>query len=157
MKFCPRTARRMTLPDPRGGSVSLPWGMAERPTKRRTMTTGFNLRRMGPGGRPCYEKKPQYAEAVKRPVPATIESLFQRYPALSGFSVRGLDEIPDNCSRSGEDDELFVSDIGLLPSLTTEQYGEIFQEIASTLADLLAEQPEATELLRGRTFARTLH
>jgi hypothetical protein len=112
---------------------------------------------MGPGGRPCYEKKAQYAETMKKPVPATIESLFHRYPALTGFSVRGLDEIPDNCSRSGEDGELFVSDVGILPSLTSEQYGEIFDEIATTLADLLAEQPDATELLRGRTFARTLH
>ena len=112
---------------------------------------------MGPGGRPRYEKKAQYAEAMKKPVPATIESLFQRYPALAGFSVRGSDEIPDNCARSGDEGELFVSDIGVAPSLTTEQYGEIFQEIASTLSDLLAEQPGAGELLRGRTFARTLH
>lgn len=94
---------------------------------------------------------------MKKPVPATIESLFHRYPALSGFSVRGADEIPDNCTRSGDDDELFVSDIGILTALTNEQYGEIFQEIATTLADLLAEQPDATQLLRGRTFARTLH
>jgi hypothetical protein len=112
---------------------------------------------MGPGGRPRYEKKPQYAEAMKKPVLAAIESLFQRYPALWGFSVRGLDDIPDNCSRSGEEGELFVSDIGISPSLTNEQYGEIFQEIASTLSDVLAEQPDATELLCGRTFARTLH
>jgi phosphotransacetylase len=94
---------------------------------------------------------------MKKPVPAPIESLFQRYPALSGFSVRGLDEIPDNCARSGDDEELFVSDIGIAPTLTSEEYGEIFQEIAATLADLLAEQPEVTALLRGRTFARTLH
>jgi hypothetical protein len=148
----------MTLPHPGRDSRSLLWGMADRPTpKRRTLATGFDLRRMGPGGRPQYEKKPSYPEAMKRPVPAPIELLFQRYPALSGFSIRGLDEIPDNCSRSGEDGELFVSDIGILPSLTTEQYGEIFQEIASTLSDLLAEQPEVTEILRGRTFARTLH
>ena len=112
---------------------------------------------MGPGGRPRYEKMAQYAEAMKKPVPATIESLFHRFPALAGFSVRGLDDIPDNCSRSGDDAELFVSDIGIASNLSTEQYGEIFQEIASTLADLLAEQPDATELLRGRTFARTLH
>lgn len=112
---------------------------------------------MGPGGRPRYDKIRQYAEAMKKPVPAPIESLFQRYPALSGFSVRGLDNVPDNCSRSGEDSELFVSDVGITPALSTEQYGEIFQEIASTLSDLLAEQPEASELLRGRTFARTLH
>ena len=104
---------------------------------------------MGPGGRPQYEKKPQYSEAMKKPTPMPIELLFQRYPALSGFSIRGLDDVPDNCSRSGDDDELFVSDIGILPSLTTEQYGEIFQEIASTLSDLLAEHPEVTELLEN--------
>jgi len=94
---------------------------------------------------------------MKKPLPAPIESLFQRYPALSGFSVRGLHDVPDSCSRSGADGELFVSDVGVLPSLTQDQYGEIFEDIASTLADLLAEHPEATELLRGRTFARTLH
>ena len=132
--------------------------MADRTlSKRRTLATGFDLRRMGPGGRPRYERKQQYAEAMKKPVPAPIESLFSRFPALWGFSVRGLDDVPDNCARSGDDSELFVSDIGISPFLTTEQYGEIFEEIATTLADLLAEQPEATELLRGRTFARTLH
>jgi hypothetical protein len=94
---------------------------------------------------------------MKKPVPAPIESLFSRYPGLSGFSVRGLDDVPDNCSRSGDASELFVSDIGVAPSLTSEQYGEIFEEIASTVSELLAEQPGAAELLRGRTFARTLH
>jgi hypothetical protein len=126
-------------------------------TKRRSATTGFNLRRTGPGGQARWAKKAPYAEAMKKPVPSTIESLFQRYPALSGFSVRGLRDVPDNCSRSGNDAELFVSDIGVLPSLTQDEYGEIFEDIAATLADLLAEHPEATELLRGRTFARILH
>jgi hypothetical protein len=112
---------------------------------------------MGPGGRPHYENKAPYPEAMKKPVPASIEHLFQRYPALAGFSVRGLHDIPDSCARSGDEGELFVSDIGVLPSLTTDQYGEIFQEIAATLSDIVAEHPEATELLCGRTFARTLH
>jgi hypothetical protein len=126
-------------------------------SKRRNPTTGFDLSRMGPGGRPNYENKAPYPEAMKKPIPASIESLFQRYPALAGFSVRGLHDIPDNCSRSGDEAELFVSDIGVLPSLTTDQYGEIFQEIAAALSDIVAEHPEATELLCGRTFARTLH
>jgi hypothetical protein len=130
--------------------------MAER-AKRRGATTGINLSRMGPGGRPRNETKGSYAEPMKKPVPASIESLFQRYPALAGFSVRGLQDVPDNCARSGDQGELFVSDIGVLPSLTTDEYGEIFQEIASTLADLLAEHPEASDLICGRTFARTLH
>jgi len=94
---------------------------------------------------------------MKKPVPDPIESLFQRYPSLAGFSVRTLRDVPDSCARSGDEGELFVSDVGVLPSLTTDEYGEIFQEIATTLSELLAEHPEAGELIRGRTFARTLH
>ena len=73
-----------------------------------------------------------------------LESLFDRCPELSGFAVRG------------ENDELFVSDVGISPRLSSEQYGEIYQDIANTLSGLLDEAPEAGELLRGRTFARTL-
>lgn len=94
---------------------------------------------------------------MKKSVPAAIDALFQRYPALAGFSVRGLPDVPDSCSRSGEEGELFVSDIGIAPSASDEQFGEIFQEIAATLSEVLAEHPEACETLRGRTFARTLH
>ena len=74
-----------------------------------------------------------------------LSLLFSRCPELSGFSVRG------------DADELFVSDVGIAPRLSAEQYGEIYQEIAQTLSELLDERPEASELLRGRTFARTLH
>jgi hypothetical protein len=74
-----------------------------------------------------------------------VESLFARCPELWGFSVRA------------ENDELFVSDVGIAPRLSAEQYGEIFQDIAKTLAEFLEETPEATEYLRGKTFARTLH
>jgi hypothetical protein len=112
---------------------------------------------MNLGGSPHCENKAAYAGPMKKPIPASIESLFHRYPALAGFSVRGLHDIPDSCARSGDESELFVSDVGVLPSLTNDQYGEIFHEIASTLSELLAEQPEAAEFLAGRTFARTLH
>ena len=71
--------------------------------------------------------------------------LFSRCPELSGFSVRG------------DAEDLFVSDVGIAPRLSAEQYGEIYQDIALTLSQLLEERPEAGALLRGRTFARTLH
>lgn len=74
-----------------------------------------------------------------------LQSLFARCPELFGFAVRG------------EDGELFVSDVGISPRLSAEQYGEIYQDIADTLSGLLDESPEAGDLLRGRTFARTLH
>jgi len=74
-----------------------------------------------------------------------LQLLFSRCPELSGFSVRG------------DAEELFISDVGIAPRLSAEQYGEIYQDIAATLAELVEERPEAGELLRGRTFARTLH
>ena len=126
-------------------------------TKRRSSATASSLRRPVQGRRAARAKTRPYAACVKKPVPAQIELLFSRYPALSGFSVRGLADVPDNCARSGDDSELFISDIGVSPSLSSEQFGEIFEEIAVTLSDFVAEQPDAGELLRGRTFARTLH
>jgi hypothetical protein len=86
-----------------------------------------------------------------------IEDLFDRCPALCGFSVRDPADLPDSCTRSDEGSDLFVTDIGISPRLGADQYGEIFNEIFSTLSELLAEEPEAGEKLRGRTFARTLH
>jgi hypothetical protein len=86
-----------------------------------------------------------------------IEDLFNRCPALCGFSVRDPADLPDSCTRSSEGSDLFVTDIGISPRLGADQYGEIFNEIFSTLSELLAEEPEAGERLRGRTFARTLH
>jgi hypothetical protein len=83
----------------------------------------------------------QVVNQVEQP----LQLLFSRCPELSGFSVRG------------DADELFVSDVGIAPRLSAEQYGEIYQDIAATLAELLEERPEASDLLRGRTFARTLH
>lgn len=91
-------------------------------------------------------------------LPSQIESLFERQPALWGFSVRGSDQVPDSCSRSSEDDDpLFVGDISISPAINTEQYAKIFEEVVAALAELLSEEPEAAEILRGRTFARVLH
>ena len=74
-----------------------------------------------------------------------LESLFARCPDLWGFAVR-------------EDaQELYVSDIGISPRLSAEQYGEIYEDIAQTLGELLEQEPQAGDWLRGRTFARTLH
>ena len=82
---------------------------------------------------------------TERHLQEELESLFARCPDLCGFSV-----------REGAH-ELYVSDIGISPRLSAEQYGRIYQDIAQTLGGLLEEEPQAGEWLRGRTFARTLH
>jgi hypothetical protein len=82
---------------------------------------------------------------TERQVWEQMQSLFERCPDLCGFAVRE------------EQQELYVSDIGIAPRLSAEQYGEIYQDIAQTLGALLEEEPRASEWLRDRTFARILH
>jgi hypothetical protein len=82
---------------------------------------------------------------TERHLQEQLESLFARCPDLCGFSVRE------------EAQELYVSDIGISPRLSAEQYGEIYEDIAETLGELLEQEPQAGEWLKGRTFARTLH
>ena len=115
------------------------------------MDSGGELARPVRGSRGRPETSGEYVVSMRTQtqvvdqIEQQLTLLFSRCPELSGFSVRG------------HADDLFVSDVGIAPRLSPEQYGEIFQDIALTLSELLEERPEASDLLRGRTFARTLH
>ena len=93
---------------------------------------------------PNASLEPRLQRACKD-LEAQLESLFARCPDLWGFAVQD------------KDNELFVSDVGITPRLSAEQYGDIYEDITQTLAALLDERPEVCELLRARTFARVLH
>jgi hypothetical protein len=92
--------------------------------------------------------------AADADVSSQIQALFNRCPELCGFSVQV--KICADASP-GAEEELFVTAISIVPRLSKEQYGEIFEHISGALTELLGERPEAATLLRGRTFARTMH
>jgi hypothetical protein len=132
------------------------------------MPTGSDRKRLSPNGQRSFrgaaisrrrangqDEFGHHGFRMNHELPAPIEALFARCPALCGFSVRGIEELPDHLSRGDSDGELFVDDIGVMPMLSREQLCEVFREIASTLAELAAVEP--AEALRGRTFARVLH
>lgn len=83
-----------------------------------------------------------------------IGALFERCPELCGFSVQ-VKILAEG--RAGDEEELFVTAISIAPRLSKEQYSDIFEQITTTLRELMGERPEAATLLRGRTFARVLH
>ena len=74
---------------------------------------------------------------------ARVEALFGRCPALCGFSV-----------QVGEP---FLVDLTCYPTPDGERAQVILGEVSQMLSEIEAERPEAAELLRGRTFARSLH
>jgi hypothetical protein len=80
--------------------------------------------------------------ALLEEVQDVVSTLFQRYPALCGFSVR---------------EDLSFSNVACHPALVGDEAAILCEEISATLHELLEERPEAADLLRGRTLARTFH
>lgn len=72
-----------------------------------------------------------------------VAGLFQRLPELVGFSVREAA------------DDLLLSGVETFPAGL--EAARLMDDIVLPLRDLLDEEPDARELLSGRTFARTLH
>jgi hypothetical protein len=71
-----------------------------------------------------------------------VNTLFQRYPTLCGFSVT---------------DDLSFSNVACHPAIAGAEAELLCEEISATLHELMEEQPEAADLLRGRTLARIFH
>ena len=100
---------------------------------------------------------------VEAELATQIRTLFGRCPELAGFAVQDLAAVRDLVGlahakdRSGENPRLFVTDVGFSASISQEQREEVCTLIGTAISDVVSEQPEAFELLSGRTFARTLH
>lgn len=94
---------------------------------------------------------------VQADVEAKMRDLFARCPTLCGFSIQDRSSLPKDVAGPIPDADLYVTEIGIYPKLDAEQYGELYDEITVAIADLVQAQPQAYDLLRGRTFARCLH
>lgn len=70
-----------------------------------------------------------------------MATLFERLPMLSGFWVH---------------EDLSTTEVSLDTWPGWDPSAEVAEEIGRELEDLLDERPDAAELLRGRTFARSL-
>ena len=91
-------------------------------------------------------------------VEARIGALFTRCPSLCGFTVQDRASLPAKLTeQSIPDADLYVTEIGIFPKLGDEQYADLYDEITATLSTLCNEQPNAFDVLRGRTFARAMH
>jgi hypothetical protein len=91
-------------------------------------------------------------------VQAKIDALFFRCPSLCGFSVQDRSTLPEQLTENQiPDADLYVTEIGIFPKLGADQYADVFDEITLTLSSMVSEQPNAYDVLRGRTFARRLH
>ena len=80
--------------------------------------------------------------AIHEQIRDVVQTLFRRNPELCGFLVA---------------QDLSCAHIACHPALDGEETRELLDEISATLHELLETEPEAAELLRGRTLARSFH
>ena len=94
---------------------------------------------------------------IEEDLATRIGTIFERCPQLFGFTVQDSSSLPEELRAIALERELVVSDIGVYPYLNADQCEQIYNEIAVALLDFMFERPAAKDVLRGRTFARTLH
>lgn len=87
-------------------------------------------------------------------VRTTVSEIFAAWPQLCGFSVQDVVDLTDDRASGQLEGGLYLADVAIMPYASPEP---MLGEIAVALLDLIDEQPEALEALRGRTFARSLH
>jgi hypothetical protein len=94
---------------------------------------------------------------IEEDLAARVDVIFERCPTLHGFTVQDSSALPVELRSLALERELVVTDIGVYPFLNADQCEQIYNEIAVALLDFLFERPAAKDVLRGRTFVRTLH
>lgn len=77
-----------------------------------------------------------------RQIEERMATLFQRLPMLSGFSVHS---------------DFDRAEVWLDTWPGWDPSDEVAEEVLRVLQEIVDERPENAELLRGRTFARSLH
>jgi len=94
---------------------------------------------------------------IEEDLAGRLEAIFDRCPQLHGFTVQDSSALPEELRSLALEKELVVTDIGVYPFINAEQCEAIYNEIAVALLDFMFERPSAKDVLRGRTFVRTLH
>jgi len=95
-------------------------------------------------------------QRIEADVFSRIAVVFRRCNHLVGFTLQDVAQLPDN-NETPDDGGLFVSDIQFAHSVSVDEDDEICRFIDRTIAQMVAESPDAFQVLRDRTFARVLH
>jgi hypothetical protein len=85
-----------------------------------------------------------------------VAAIFERCTALWGFSIAER-PVSAEGAQSAREWELYVATVSAYPELGEDQSARLVGEISGALEDLLNQQPQAADLLPGRTFARSWH
>jgi len=88
---------------------------------------------------------------------AQLRAVFRRRPDLQRFVIQDRAGLPDHIDRESLQGELFITQITLYPRRGSQQYDEVYADIARAITRAVDERPDALSELRGKAFVRALH
>lgn len=88
---------------------------------------------------------------------AQLRAVFRRRPDLQRFVIQDRAGLPDHIDRESLQGELFITQITLYPRRGSQQYDEVYADIARAITRAVDERPDALSQLRGKAFVRALH
>src|SRR4029079_10287266 len=88
-------------------------------------------------------------DPIEHRVATAIAGVFMRYPHLTGFVLQEPSEAAEG--------QLAVVDVGFAVPLSEAAREKVLEQIRAAVTQLVSERPEAADLLRERTFARSFH
>jgi hypothetical protein len=102
------------------------------------------------------EADPQ-ADIAAADLTMQVKALFEVCPNLCGFVVEGLSGLHGDPDPHDGDNRFVITQVSFDTPFSRDESHQVCSLILSVVSELVAAQPEAYELLRDRTFARTLH
>ena len=94
-------------------------------------------------------------QRLENDVLSRLSVAFRYWSHLEGFTLQGSSELPGDADPA--DEGPFISDIQFSRPVSDYEINVACRFITKTVADIVDERSEATDLLRDRTFARALH
>ena len=82
--------------------------------------------------------------------------LFRTYPELLCFSLNSRSDLPEGIDVGDTEAQLFITDVAFNLPVSQDYQQEIGEALGGIVSDIMAERPEALDVLPGRTFARAL-
>jgi len=89
---------------------------------------------------------------------ALVEVMFRAYPELLSFCLEEDQQAAAQTAAWEEQArEHFDLHVGLATEVTEDFEQEMCEAVSAFITEVVNERPETLDILRGRTFARTLH
>ncbi len=95
--------------------------------------------------------------AARDQLSACVRALFGGCPELIGLTFHEPDRTQGDAGAPDRDSGVLVIEMGFSTPVSSREFDDVFTRVTTKIHDLVSEEPEVLDLLRGQTFARTLH